>query len=145
MAADVQRNWVQGSAVLTTGLNSLANAGGADSSMQTLGSGHVGTADATGPFEIAGVAVMVGSSASNTGRVDIYWKPSRDGTNADDNTNAMLIDTVQMAGTATMRKHFLSGLLAYPSGIVRVVNNSGAALASSGNSVTIDEVTTDLA
>lgn len=144
MANDIQRNWVQGGSVLSTGLNSLANVTGVDSSMQTLGSGHVGTAAATGPFEFSGEAVMVGSAAGNTGLVEIYWKASRDGTNADDNTNAQLVAVVQMAGTATMRKHFVSGLLSYPSGIVRVVNNSGVALAASGSTVTIDEISVDV-
>ena len=143
MAEDLRQNWAQVGVVLSTGLNSLANGSGADSAMQTLGTGHVSAGDQQGPFEIVGEALLAGT-ASSTVRCDIYWKASRDGTNASDNLNGELVASVQMNGTSTVRKHFRSPPLSYPSGIVRLVNSSGAALAASGNTVTIDKVTGDL-
>lgn len=144
MAEDIRQHWEQGTDVLTTGLNSLANNTSATSSGVALGTGAVSAGDQQGPLELVGMVTAAGASGSNTGNIEIYAQFSRDGTNYVGTTNDRLVGVVRMNGTSTVRGTF-RGVLAYPNVQIRLRNASGDALAASGNIVSLDSVSVDQA
>lgn len=127
------RGYVTGSVqnLLTTELNSLANAGTAVSSSE-----YNNTSNRWIDGE---VEVYVAASAANTGYVDIYLL---EGTTTGNlatyaqRQNARRIGSVQLNGTTAVRKRLpISGIAPYTKCLLD--NTSGGSLASSGNTVTL--------
>ena len=135
MAEDIRQNFGTDSAV-TISLDSLANAASVVSSALDLGS--------PGPFALSLEAKLDGNAAGNTGLVEIYAQWSNENSDFSDSLNDLLIGAVQMNGTTAVVKVFAAPVHArYVK--FRAENNSGAALAASGNTLRYVPVSVDQA
>lgn len=76
---------------------------------------------------------LAGASSGATGTVRIEIKRSHENTDFEDSGNSELLGVVQMSGTATV-VGIVEGVKLSPHQKISIVNASGAALASSGNS-----------
>lgn len=116
---------------LTITLNSLASGSGATSSA---------IAQSTDLALDALVEILVTTGTVGTNpNVAVYAIPSLDGTNYGDVTNAPLIGTINTPSNATPYRKSMPVAVQFggslpPSYKIYVVNNTGAALAGSGNS-----------
>ena len=114
--------------LLSTGLNSLANGGAASSSEQD---------NSTDRYLDIRVDVEMAAAAANTGYVVIYaLEGDATGKLSDtaNRANMRALDSIQLNGTTAVRKSIL--VKDVPKfWAVRVINDSGGALASSGNTV----------
>lgn len=123
---------------LTITLNSLASGSAATSSA---------IAQSTDLALDALVEILVTTGTVGTNpNVAVYAIPSLDGTNYGDVTNAPLIGTISTPSSATAYRKTMSVAQAFggnltPSYKIYVTNNTGAALAGSGNSGQYVEVT----
>ena len=135
MAEDIRQNFGTDTAV-TIALASLADAASAVSDAIDLGT--------PGPFALSIEAKLDGSAAGNTGPVEIFAQWSNENTDFSDSGNDLLIGAVQMNGTTAVIKVFAVSVHArYVK--FRVANNSGAALAASGNTLRYVPVSVDQA
>jgi hypothetical protein len=118
-------------AIATASLNSLAN------TSAVTGSAIDNSSSKNLFMQIELYLASVDLSAQTNPGVDVYLLTSLDGTNFDDDdTTGTYALTIPVAATnATHRK--MSGVIQIPPGKfkVKVVNSTGAALASSGNTV----------
>ncbi len=133
MAEDIRQNFGIDTAVTIT-LDNLANGSSATSSAVDLGN--------PGPFALSLEAKLDGSAAGNTGNVDIYAQWSNENTDFSDPLNDLLIGTVTMNGTTAVIKVFAAPVHARYV-IIRAENNSGAALAATGNALRYVPVSVD--
>ena len=135
MAEDIRQNFGADSAV-TIALNSLADGSSVVSSAIDLGN--------PGPFALTLEAKLDGNAAGNTGLVEILAQWSNENTDFTDSGNDLLVGVVQMKGTAAVIKVLTVPVHArYVK--FRVFNNSGAALAASGNAIRYVPVSVDQA
>ncbi len=133
MAEDIRQNFGTDTAVTIT-LANLADGSDATSNAIDLGS--------PGPFALSLEAKLDGSAAGNTGLVEIYAQWSNENTDFSDSGNDLLIGAVQMNGTTAVIKVFAASVHArYVK--FRAENNSGAALAASGNTLRYVPVSVD--
>ena len=133
MAEDIRQNFGTDTAVTIT-LDNLANGSSATSSAVDLGN--------PGPFALSLEANLDGSAAGNIGNVDFYAQWSNENTDFSDVLNDLLIGTVTMNGTTAVIKVFAAPVHArYVS--FRAENNSGAALAATGNALRYVPVSVD--
>lgn len=90
------------------------------------------------------IVVVVGTVGTNP-NVACYWIPSVDGTNYGDTTNAQLIGVISTPTSSGTYRKTMSVAAAFggnipPKGQLYVVNNTGAALAATGNSAQYREL-----
>lgn len=116
------------STLLSTGLNSLANGSGADSSEQDNSSNR---------YLDARIDVEIAASGANTGYVVIYLlegsATGKTSTSAN-RANMRAAGSVQLNGTTTVRQSILvRDMPKY--WICRLLNDSGGSLAASGSTV----------
>ena len=135
MAEDIRQNFGADTAVTIT-LASLADGSSAVSSAIDLGN--------PGPFSLTLEVQLDGSGAGNTGNVDLYAQWSNDNTDFSDSGNDHWFDMVTMNGTTAVIKVLTLPVLARYLKI-RVENNSGAALNSTGNAIRTVPVSVDQA
>lgn len=114
-------------ALIVTGLSSLANGADAVSNVVDNSSGNF----LDGVFEVQ--VTSGGSGVSATGYVDIFLQPSLDNSNFPDTLNDLYVDTVQVQANSTTYKKLLSISKALqgwaaPYFKLRFHNASGAAL-----------------
>lgn len=133
MAEDIRQDFGTDTGVTIT-LASLANGSSAVSSAIDLG--------AVAPFALSLEAKLTGSSASNTGLVEVYAQVSNDNADFSNSGNDLLVGIVQMNGTAAVIKVFAVPVHARYLKL-RVANASGAALAATGNSMNYVPVSVD--
>lgn len=135
MAEDIRQNFGADTAV-TISLDSLADAASVVATALDLGN--------PGPFALSLEIKLDGASASNTGLAEIYAQWSNENTDFSDSDNDLLIGAVRMNGTTAVIKVFIAPVHArYVK--FRVANESGAALAASGNSLRYVPVSVDQA
>jgi hypothetical protein len=116
---------------LTITLNSLASGGNATSTA-------IAQSTDLALDVLVEIAVTTGTVGTNP-NVAVYAIPSLDGTNYGDVTNAPLIGTISTPSSATPYRKSMPVAVQFggslpPSYKIYVVNNTGAALAGSGNS-----------
>ena len=133
MAEDIRQNFGTDTPV-TIALDSLANATSVVSSAVNVGS--------PGPFTLSLEVKLAGLSASNTGNVDIYAQFSNDNADFSDSGNDLLVGTVGLNGTTGVIKTLSMPVLAQYVKL-RAQNNSGDALAASGNTIRYVPISVD--
>ena len=133
MAEDIRQNFGTDSAV-TIALDSLADAASVVATAVDLGN--------PGPFALTLEAKLDGNAAGNTGLVEIYAQWSNENTDFSDLGNDLLVGVVQMNGTTAVIKVFTIPVHARHVKF-RVFNDSGAALASTGNTLRYVPVSVD--
>jgi len=133
MAEDIRQNFGADTAITIT-LASLANGSSATSNAINLGS--------PGPFALSLEAKLDGNAAGNTGLVEIYAQWSNENTDFSDSGNDMLVGVVQMNGTTAVIKVFAVPVHAQYVKF-RAANESGAALAATGNAMQYVPVSVD--
>lgn len=135
MAEDIRQNFGADTAV-TIVLDSLADAASVVATAVDLGS--------PGPFALSLEAKLDGNAAGNTDLVEIYVQWSNENTDFSDADNDLFVGAVQMNGTAAVIKVFSVPVHArYVK--FRAANQSGAALAASGNTLRYVPVSVDQA
>jgi len=121
--------------ITPSGLNSLANGSSVDTAAQS---------NTTNLAIDYLVSVNVNGTASSTARVDIYLLCSQDGTNFDVQQSAKQGSSIMLSASPQQRTYSLLtdfNLGSVPQSFkIRVVNNTGSALSSSGNSINITPV-----
>jgi hypothetical protein len=133
MAEDIRQNFGTDTAITIT-LASLADAASAVSNAIDLG--------AVAPFALSIEAKLDGNAAGNTGLAEIYAQWSNENTDFSDSGNDLLVGAVQMNGTTAVIKVFTVPVHARYLKL-RVLNNSGAALAAAGNALRYVPVSVD--
>ena len=116
--------------------NSLGDAGSATSGVIDLG--------AQAPHEITFEATLDGNSASNTGYVEWHMLWSQDGTDFTDENNAQFFHATKMNGVTVVRDVFSCPVKERYCKVF-ALNNSGDALAATGNALLYREVAVDQA
>lgn len=139
MAQDITLDYSAGNTTLawtSTALDSLSDGSSAQSDYVDFG--------AQGPVATGLRVTLVGNSASNTGDVYVRWHPSNNGSTPPDDDLAPLLGVITMNGTATRRLY--AEVPTYSRyGRLSITNDSGDALASSGNSAAYWEIAVDQA
>ena len=125
MAEDIRQNFGTDTAI-TISLDDLADGSSATSNAIDLGN--------PGPFALALEAKLDGAGAGATGVCAIHAQWSNDNTDFSDSGNDLLIGVVQMNGTTAVIKVLNVPVRARYLKL-RVANDSGAALAASGNTL----------
>lgn len=133
MAEDIRQNFGSDTAVTIT-LDSLADGSDATSNAIDLGN--------PGPFALSLEAKLDGAGAGATEVCEVYAQWSNDNSDFSDSDNDLPVGVVQMNGTTAVVKVFALGVAARYLKL-RVKNDSGAALASSGNSLRYVPVSVD--
>lgn len=139
MAQDITLDYSAGNTTFgwtSTALDSLADGSSAQSD-------YIDTGE-QGPVAMGVRVTLVGNSASNTGYVYVRWHPSNNGSTPPDNDLAPLLGVILMSGTATRRLYAELPVYARH-GRLAITNDSGDALASSGNSAAYWEIAVDQA
>ena len=135
MAQDLTQD-IGSQSSFTITINSVADGSDATSSTVDLG--------APTPFAINLTANFDGNSASNTDLCEIYAKWSDDNADFSDDVNDQFVGVVQMNGTTAVKKVFRVDVVSrYVQ--MRVANESGASMASTGNTLEYAEVAIDQA
>ncbi len=138
--ATISTTYAASATSLTITLNSLANAASATSSV--VDNNTTAYLDALLMVKI----VTAASGVSATGTVDLYIQASIDNTNFEDTKNDKLVTSV-VADAANLTGIRVQSIAACYGGVMptywrlRVVNNSGAALAASGHSASFRGIT----
>ena len=123
--ADIKQDFGSDTPITIT-LNSLANGSSATSDAINLGQ--------PGPFAMSLEIKLNGNSGSNTLNAEIYAQFSNDNTDFSDSGRDLLVGTVNLNGTTGVIKVISVPVFArYVK--IRVANNSGDALAASGNTL----------
>ena len=134
MAEDIRQNFGTDTAITITP-NSLTDGSSATSNSIDLGS--------PGPFAIS-IEAKLDGTASSTALCEFYAQWSNDDTDFSDSDNDMFFGTVDMNGTtAVIKILYLPVFARYLK--IRVLNNSGATLESSGNTLRYVPITVDQA
>ena len=119
---------------VTITLNSLASAASATSNEINFGS--------PGPFAVSFEFTVAGNSASNTDELQVFVQWGNATGNTEAQINEQPTGTVAMNGTASVIGQISTPVFARYAK-VRVFNNSGDSLASSGNTLNYAENTVD--
>ena len=135
MAEDIRQNFGTDTAV-TISLNSLADGSDVTATAVDLGN--------PGPFALTLEIKLDGASASNTALVEVYAQWSNENTDFSDSGNDLLVGVVRMNGTTAVIKVFTLPVHARHVRF-RAANESGAALAASGNTLRYVPVSVDQA
>ena len=133
MAEDIRQNFGTDTAVTIT-LDNLADGSSATSNAVDLGS--------PGPFALSLEAKLDGVGAGATGLCEVYAQFSNDNADFSDSGNDLLVGVVEMNGTTAVVKVFAAPVHARHAKF-RVENQSGAALASAGNTLRYVPVSVD--
>ena len=136
MAEDIRQNFGTDTAVTIT-LDSLADGSSATSNAIDLGS--------PGPFALSLEAKLDGAGAGATGDCDLYAQWSNDNSDFSDDENDYWFDAVKLNGTTAVIKSGIVLPVAARYCKIRVENNAGAGLASSGNALRYVPVSVDQA
>lgn len=135
MAADIQLNLDTTNAITIT-INSVADGSSATSSAVTLGN--------PAPHEVGVHVVLDGNSASNVDYVEWYVMWSEDNTAFTDANNAKIVHVTKMNGTTAVDDHFSFPVI-HQYWKLYMVNQSGDAMNSTGNSAEYWEIAVDQA
>ena len=134
MAQSLRQDFLADAAV-TISLNDLADGSSVDATKIDLGN--------PGPFALT-VECLFDGLSGGVDLVEIYAKWSTDDTDFSDDENSLLVGVVDMNQTTAVKKVFIMPVHAQHL-IFRVLNNSSAAMAASGNTMRISEVAVDQA
>lgn len=126
--------------ITPAGLQSLANGSSVATAAQT---------NASNLYQDVEVTVAIAGTAAATAHADVYLLSSQDNSNFDTQASAQYLGSITLSATPQQRTFSIlgqTGMLAIPEYYeIMVVNNTGAALAASGNAIKVVGVNTTIA